>query len=58
MKTTEKYADKVKQVAMPDTSATKTETIDNSPPPAPCQRDIVLMRIHLILKSAQDVSSS
>lgn len=56
MKTTEKYADKVKQIAMPDTSATETQ-ITESPPPVPCPRDIVLMRIRHILKSAQDVSS-
>lgn len=57
MKTTEKYADKVKQFAMPDTSTTETQTTDTSPP-APYPRDIVLMRIRHILKSAYDVSSS
>lgn len=57
MKTTEKYVDKVKQTAMPDTSTAKTQIPDNLPP-TPCPRDIVLMRIRHILKSAQDVSSS
>ena len=57
MKTTEKYVDKVKQVATPDTSTTKTQITENLPP-TPCPRDIVLMRIRHILKSAQDVSPS
>ena len=57
MKTTEKYVDKVKQVATPDSSATKTQITENLPP-TPCPRDIVLMRIRHILKSAQDVSPS
>ncbi|MCG8319010.1 MAG: hypothetical protein MI921_05880 [Cytophagales bacterium] len=57
MKTTEKYVDKVKQTAAPDTSETKTQITEDLPP-TPCPRDIVLMRIHHILKSAQDVSSS
>ena len=56
MKTTEKYADKVKQIVMSDTSSPKPEDADVSKP-NPYPRDIVLMRIHHILKSAQ-VSSS
>lgn len=60
MKTTEKYADKVKQIAMSNTSTSETqETQDNeTSSPAPYPRDIVLMRIRHILKSAQDVVSS
>lgn len=57
MKTTEKYVDKVKQTATPETSETKTQITENLPE-MPCPRDIVLMRIHHILKSAQGVSPS
>ncbi len=52
MKTTNKYAAKVSQPA----SAPVREVRTADPTPvAPCSRDIVLMRIRQILKSAQEV---
>ncbi len=57
MKTTEKYADKVKQVVIPSTSSPENTNADSSPPNS-YPRDIVLMRIRHILKSAQNNSTS
>ncbi len=54
MKTTEKYADKVKQVTTSvDTSSNQDQTTATTSP-TPYPRDIILMRIHQILKSARD----
>ncbi len=54
MKTTEKYADKVKQVATSADTSTNQEqtTVPKSPTPYP--RDIILMRIHQILNATRD----
>ncbi|MDN5204581.1 hypothetical protein QQ008_24525 [Fulvivirgaceae bacterium BMA10] len=57
MKTTQKYSERVKQIATPGTSPPETQTHDHVSS-APCSRDIVLMRIHHILRSAQELSSS